>query len=68
MFPAVNGYYDGSKIVMSENVTMKKGQRVIITILDEEVRTDLPASDDEIDAISERLLHQNHEAYEVLAK
>ena len=68
MLAAVNGYFDGTKIVMSENVHIKKGQRVIVTILDEEVPAETAASDAETDEISERLLRQNHEAYEVLAQ
>lgn len=68
MLAAVNGYFDGTKIVMSENVNLKKGQRVIVTILDEEMPADAAVSDAEVDAISERLLRQNHEAYEVLAQ
>ena len=31
---AVSGYYDGTGIVMDEEVTMSVGQRVIITILE----------------------------------
>ena len=31
MLAAVNGYFDGSHIVMTENVTLRKGQNVIIT-------------------------------------
>lgn len=34
MLTAVEGYYNGSQIVMDEGVTLRKGQRVIITILD----------------------------------
>ena len=68
MFPTVLGYYDGSRFVASENVAIKKGQRVIITILDEEIQMDASAPDADVDEISERLLQQNHEAYEVLAK
>jgi hypothetical protein len=32
MLTAINGYYNGSYIVMSENVTLQKGQKVIITV------------------------------------
>ena len=49
-------------------MNIKKGQRVIVTILDEEMPADAAVSDAEVDAISERLLRQNHEAYEVLAQ
>ncbi len=68
MFQTVLGYYDGNRFVASENVAIKKGQRVIITILDEQIQMDPPAPDAEVDEVSERLLRQNHEAYEVLAK
>ena len=34
MLTAVEGYYNGSQIVMNEGVTLRKGQRVIVTILD----------------------------------
>lgn len=32
MLTAINGYYNGSYIVMCENVELKKGQKVIITV------------------------------------
>ena len=32
MLTAINGYYDVFNIVMSENVTLQKGQKVIITV------------------------------------
>ena len=32
MLTAINGYYNGSYIVMSENVALQKGQKVIITV------------------------------------
>lgn len=31
---AVKGYYDGSNIIMEEDVLIEKGQEVIVTILD----------------------------------
>ena len=31
MLAAVNGYYDGSNIIMDKNIALKKGQNVIIT-------------------------------------
>lgn len=34
MLAAVKGYYDGKQIVMDENVNLKVGQEVIVTILD----------------------------------
>jgi len=34
MLAAVKGYYDGTQIVMDENVNLKVGQEVIVTILD----------------------------------
>ena len=34
MLSAVKGYYDGSKIVMNEDIPMMAGQEVIITILE----------------------------------
>ena len=34
MLEAVKGYYDGTHIVMEEDVKMDAGQEVIITILD----------------------------------
>ena len=34
MLTAVEGYYNGSHIVMNEGVTLRKGQRVIVTILE----------------------------------
>ena len=33
MYTSVNGYYNGSEIVMDETVAMRIGQRVIVTIL-----------------------------------
>jgi len=33
MYTSVNGYYNGSEIIMDETVTMSMGQRVIVTIL-----------------------------------
>lgn len=35
MLTAVGGYYNGSQIVMDENVNLQEGQRVIITILEQ---------------------------------
>lgn len=34
MLAAVNGYYNGDSIVLEENVSLAKGQKVIVTILD----------------------------------
>ena len=34
MLTAVKGYYDGSKIVMDEEIPMTAGQELIITILE----------------------------------
>lgn len=34
MLAAVNGYYNGDNIVLEEDVSLKKGQRVIVTILE----------------------------------
>ena len=31
MLTAINGYYDGIHIVLSDNIKLKKGQKVIIT-------------------------------------
>lgn len=36
MLIAVNGHYDGSQIVIDEDVKMATGQKVIITLLDEQ--------------------------------
>ena len=34
MLAAVKGYYDGTQIVMDENINLKAGQEVIVTVLD----------------------------------
>lgn len=34
MLAAVNGYYDGDSIVLEEDISLSKGQKVIVTILD----------------------------------
>ncbi len=34
MLAAVNGYYNGDSIVLEEEVSLEKGQKVIVTILD----------------------------------
>lgn len=34
MMTAVNGYYNGNRIVMDEDIPLRKGQRVIITLLE----------------------------------
>ena len=34
MHAAVNGYYDGDSIVLEEDLSLSKGQKVIVTILD----------------------------------
>ena len=31
MSTAIEGYYDGSRIVLTENVVLQKGQKVIVT-------------------------------------
>ena len=33
MLAAVNGYYDGDSIVLEEDISLSKGQKVIVTIL-----------------------------------
>ena len=37
---AVNGYFDGNAIQILEKLNARKNQRVIITLLDEEIQTD----------------------------
>lgn len=37
---AVNGYFDGNMIRTLEKLNARKNQRVIITLLDEEILTD----------------------------
>lgn len=34
MLTAVSGYYNGSQIVMDEELNLQKGQKVIITVLE----------------------------------
>ena len=69
MLNAVNGYYNGENVVLTENVSPKKGQRAIIIFLDDEHTSDMiTAADNELDEVSEMLLTKNHEAYEELAK
>lgn len=34
MLAAVKGYYDGTRIVMDEDIDLMEGQEVIVTILD----------------------------------
>ena len=34
MLMAVNGYYNGSNIILEEDVPLSEGQKVIVTILD----------------------------------
>ena len=34
---SVNGYYDGNSIRMLEKIKVRKNQRIIITILDEDI-------------------------------
>ena len=36
MLSTVKGYYDGSKIVIDEDISMTAGQEVFVTILDPE--------------------------------
>ena len=40
MLSAVSGYYNGSHIVMDEEIHLKPGQKVIITVLGEIVPED----------------------------
>ena len=35
MLPTINGHYDGKHIVMDEDLPLKEGQQVIITVLGE---------------------------------
>ena len=37
MMTAVEGYYNGTQIVIDENIHLRKGQRVIVTVLDSSV-------------------------------
>lgn len=34
MLMAVHGYYDGTQIILNENIKLSNGQQVIVTILD----------------------------------
>lgn len=61
---AVNGYYDGSRIVMDEEIPLRKGQRVIITLLEPPTR----APRDDIDlrkymGHGRKMFHGNADAY-----
>lgn len=38
---SVNGYFDGSIIRTLEKLNARKNQRIIITLLDEDIKTDL---------------------------
>lgn len=38
---AVNGYFDGNVIRTLEKINARKNQRVIITLLDEEIQADI---------------------------
>lgn len=38
MFASVEGYYDGKKIVMEEDVELEPGQEVIVTIINAQRR------------------------------
>lgn len=44
MLASVRGHYNGSQIVLEENVSLSKGQKLIITVLDAEqpVMRDIP--------------------------
>jgi enhancing lycopene biosynthesis protein 2 len=69
MLTAVNGYYDGSNIVLTENVSLRKGQRAIIIFPDDDQPEETTVvSDEELDAVSEMLIERNREAYGELAK
>ncbi|MBQ6976362.1 MAG: hypothetical protein IJS81_04480 [Selenomonadaceae bacterium] len=50
MMQAVNATYDGEKIIFDEDVNLSAGQKVIVTILDEDFEPE-DLSDKEIDAL-----------------
>ena len=66
MMTAVNGYYDGSRIVMDEKIKLRKGQRVIVTVL--EPSTAEPQSRRSVDlrkymGRGEKMFHGNADAH-----
>ncbi len=68
MLSAVNGYFDGTHVVLTESITPKKGQKALVIFLDEEDRNYTAADKKELMEVSDRLINKNYEAYKELAK
>ena len=64
MMQAVEGYYNGTHIVMDEKIRLRKGQRVIITVLDNTAAPSKKAIDlRKYMGRGERMFNGNIEAY-----
>lgn len=63
MLIAVNGHYDGSQIVIDEDVKMTTGQKVIITLLDEQNKTHSKPDLKQYMGRGEKLFHTDAQDY-----
>ena len=62
---AINGYFDGESFQPLENVTLKKNQRVIITIMDDFINSDEIPNQDSLEALKEvEFMKKNPEKFE----
>lgn len=63
MLAAVKGYYDGTQIVMDENVNLKVGQEVIVTILDIQKKTKKKVDLKQYVGRGEKMFHTDAQEY-----
>jgi len=64
---AIKAIYNGTGFEPLQPIPVKGEYEVIITFINP-IETDQIVSDDELFSVSERLIKQNKEAYEVLAQ
>ncbi len=63
MMTAVGGYYNGNQIVMDENVNLYNGQRVIITLLDNDRKPNQQIDLKKYSGRGEKMFHGNADEY-----
>ncbi|RKI35886.1 hypothetical protein D7V86_26685 [bacterium D16-51] len=63
MLAAVKGYYDGTQIVMDENVDLQTGQEVIVTILDMKKKAEKKVDLKQYVGRGEKMFHTDAQEY-----
>lgn len=63
MLTAVKGYYDGRQIVINEDVNLKAGQEVIVTILEMQKKTAETVDLKSFKGRGEKMFHTDAQEY-----